>query len=705
SLNAITLTAGQQEALEARTEGWAAGLQVASLGLSEGAEPSEFITRFTGSDHYLLDYLVDEVLRQQPERIRQFLFSTSILNRFCAPLAAQLLEVSFVDVPPGGGPGQGEELNAAQIIDYLTRANLFVVPMDDEGLWYRYHNLFAGSLEARLREIAPGALPRFHRRAAAWLAENGALEEAVPHALAAQDFPSAARYVEAAAQGLLLQGEFRLLLDWLEALPEEIVRGSPALCIAQAWVFYYLGPLETASSWIQAAEDLVQGRAAAPTDHAHQLMGQIAALRALTASSTGDIPETIRQGEMALQALAGEDRFLRTTVLLAVGLAHRYNGEVSAAIETFEAAYSASYPNGSVQQSIDSLCNIANLQLLNGELKRGAETLEEAFRISAVPIERLTALASEAYILKAVVSYEINEIGPALEHVSRSIALAEKGGLRELQYAGFLWRSYIHQAGGDLKDAWEDMAETERVSRRMGLERISRHVRAAKARLSLASEDLAAAERWAERVRERWDAGEDRLLPIREFEIVTWVQILLAAGKSSAALDLLNPAAVEAQLAGRHAHAHQMNLYRAAAYFDMNDTGAAEDILAQLLPVLAAEGYVRLVLDVGDRARALLEAAVARNIEPRYAQSLLNAPNWPHQAEPGREPDFPVSLSARELEVLALVGAGHSNREIAAELHITTGTVKRHLFNIFRKLDANNRTAAVATARSLGLMG
>jgi LuxR family maltose regulon positive regulatory protein len=708
-MNQVELSPDQLRALESRTEGWAAGLQVASLGLSERPETLDFIVQFTGSDRYLLDYLVDEVLQQQPEHIRRFLLTTSILTRFCAPLGDRLMAVEWPALPGTRGAHSKGGRNSAAIIDDLLRGNLFVVPLDEKHEWYRYHLLFAGTLQAQLQKSSPEVIPKLHRLAAEWLAENEEVEEAISHAILADEFSNAAHLVETIAKPIILRGEYRMLEGWLEALPEDLVRGSPQLCLAWAWVYYYVGPLEKSKAWIQAAEELITVSdclaSGSSAENNHQLTGEIAAMRALAASSVGDTATTIQQGQSALDHLSGADIFLRITVLLAVGLAHRYNGEIPAAVASFEQAFEASQPAGHVHQTLDSLCNIANLQLLAGELKQGEATLEKAFKISTVPIDKLTALASEAYILKAVLNYEHNNLEAAGEHVGRSLDLAEKGGLRELQYAGFLWRSFINQARGDFSAAQADMAATEKISSQLGLERIDRHVRAAKARLALAMGDLKAAQDWVQRIAKRRTTIRDHLLPIQEFELVSRVQVKLASNEYQRALDLLEPAVAEADQAGRLAHVFQMNLYQAVASLHAGDAGAAMDILIELLPILEVEGYQRLVLDVGPLGRDLLTLAVENKIEAQYAQSLLNAPYWPTAAgSRENKSDYPIRLTDRETEVLALVGAGFTNQEIADNLHITPGTVKRHLFNIFRKLDVKNRTQAVTSARGLGLL-
>jgi LuxR family maltose regulon positive regulatory protein len=674
-----TLNPDHLSALETRTEGWVAGLQIAALALQGQADTEDTIRRLTGSHQYLLAYLSEEVLDRQPVVVRDFLLQTSILERLNASLCKALT----------GHP------ESAVLLPQLSKANLFLTPLDAEGIWFRYHPLFASFLQSLLQQRRPELVPDLHRAAARWLETHNQPDKGVEHALTAGDTALATRLIGGLTRGTLRRGEYGTIKRWLAALPEPLLLKDTYLGLAQAWVLLFTGPQGACEAWL----DQIAG---SPAFDDRAVRGEIYVLRMMAASSVGDMDRTLELGELALRQLPGDEVFLRITAVLAIGYAYRFTGMVTNAVETFEDALALSQKEQNIPLVIECLSNLSNQYLLRGDLGRAQETLEQAFRVSPQPMETITTLASEAYILRGVIHYEKNELVQARVDFQRGIDLSSPGGLHEMLYAGHLWMARTLQAQGNMAAAHEQIAISERYAALLANWRINIHVRAARVRLALAEGDDGYARRWAARVASIKEKRPQTLHPIEEYETVTLALVHLHTNQAETAVEILTPVISVAVEAGRMGHAYELQILQALAFEALGQPEAALGILKSLLPAVANGGYVRLFLDAGLGVVPLLKRASDQGIEVGYIRRLLSAAEV--ESNLGDQPDIHLAvarLTARELEVLGLVEAGFSNDEIARALQITTGTVKRHLYKIFRKLGVKNRTQAVAQARAL----
>jgi LuxR family maltose regulon positive regulatory protein len=712
----LRLSAGDIASLSARTEGWAAGLQVAALSMRGREDVSAFIQAFSGSNRYILEYLVEEVLARQPEAIQRFLIFTSILDRLSGPLCDAVLDMG-AEMQRGGGAEEQQasspialtvEGGQSQIVlEQLEAANLFVVPLDDERRWYRYHPLFADFLRDHLKTTRPEHMPVLHRRAAAWLEDNGQPADAFGHALAAGDGRDAARLAESATREMIAQGEWRTLQSWLDALPEDQVRDRPRLALARAWAHLFSSPPNVTESWLRVAEERLS-RVASPDEvgasrrQASALHGEIMAVRATMASVAGDTERAIQLGRQALALLDEDDRFLRTTAIMAMAYGYRYSGDVLVAEAHFEQVVALGQQSGNRYQMLDGLCNLANQQLVQGRRREALETAQQALQIIEATGGEPQAIAVEVYLINGVLLYERNNLETAGHFIDRSLALSKKTGMNELQYAAHFWSSLVARAQGDGAKAAEHMAVAGRLVEKMGSQRAIRHVAAGKVRLYLYLADLAPVKQWVYVVEIRRQDRSSSLAPVNEYEDLTLAQAYLALGRAEDALALLAQLQPVVEVAGRFDHAYQIMALRTLALAAQADLSGALALLAQLILLTKPEGYVRLYADLGRPMAALLQRAATSGVEPAEVRKLLAAFEIRYEPAPTDDQPGLAPLTKREREVIALIAAGDSNQQIAAELVISLGTVKRHISNIYRKLGVRRRTQAVARARELG---
>src|SRR5215203_1513208 len=405
---ALDLSTSDVKALERRTEGWIAGLQLAALSMRGREDISGFIEAFTGSNRYVLDYLVEEVLARQPEPVTSFLLKTSILDRLSGDLCDAVAESH-------GGQ---------EMLEALDKENLFVFPLDEEGRWYRYHHLFAEVLRHHLRRSQPNLVPELHRRASRWYEQNGLLDEAIKHALAAQDFEGAARLVEGGAGEILARGEVTLLVDWVEALPEDLMRSRPGLCIPYAWALFLTGRLEDAEERARDAE-----RAA----NTGALSAEVTALRANLVRARGDVPGSIELAREARKLLPEDGFALRGAISFNLGGAYWVTGDLEAAKEAFAEASAASRRAGNTYVALLSMRARAEIEKMSGHLRRAADLYHEALQIAeAAP----SPAAGLAHVGMGELLYEWNDLDGAVHHLTQGIDLGNRSGSFDILFPG-----------------------------------------------------------------------------------------------------------------------------------------------------------------------------------------------------------------------------------------------------------------------------
>jgi LuxR family maltose regulon positive regulatory protein len=731
----LELLAHDVAALTARTEGWIAGLQLAALALQtvsgsaqEAGHVSDFIRTFTGSDRYVLDYLVEEVLERQPPHLQTFLLQTSILDHLTAPLCAAVV-IEREDRADGISNLQhlhraadavqmSPISNLQSILEHLESSNLFIVPLDNERRWYRYHRLFADLLRKRLHQVHPDQVGALHRRASAWYEQNGPVSQAITHALTAKDFERAAHLIEEHAEATLMRSEVTTLLRWIEALPDDVVRARPLLCVFYGGVLLLSGrPLDVVEARLQdAARGDAEGHVAA----------EIAAFRASIATFQGDARRSAELSRWALESLPDSSPFLRSLVADNLGIAYVLSGDIEAALQTFDEVARIGQKAGNVMTAVGALSNLAGLCLMQGQLHKAAEIYQRALEWATDEQGRLLPVAGKALLGLGELSREWNDFETATRYLTQGIELTRQYG--EIgTIIGYLSLARIKQAQGDVDGAGDVMQEAAQIARQFdAAEMDDVLVGALQARLWIEqSHDdpsrLPAAIRWAEERGLLNAAGpeEDRTpasyFSLRELERVTLARLHIAQGQFDVALDMLKSLLPVMQKLKQVRRVLEILLLQAMAFQAQGDTEGALDALRQALSLAAPEGYVRAFLDEGEPLAHLLHEALSRDIAPAYVAKLLSVlgtkderrrtkKRAPSHETVLRPSSLVESLSERELQVLQLIAQGLSNREIAERLFISLSTVKGHTGNIYGKLAVNSRTQAVAQARALGLL-
>jgi LuxR family maltose regulon positive regulatory protein len=693
---ALDLPASEVALLGEHTEGWIAGLQLAGLSMRgrDAESVAHFIRGFSGRHHFILDYLTDEVLKRQPAPVQEFLLRTSILERMCGPLC---------DLLAGQDDGtDGVEHPSGQaMLEELQGANLFVVPLDDERKWYRYHHLFAQLLRARLDETRPGLAADLHRRAATWHEENGLGFGAVQHALATEDHALAAAVVERTILKLDIWSstEITTVLGWMKALPDDVVLDRPWLRLFIARTLYVSGQWEQTDQMLQDLEDWLYEHPETPDGQ--RLLTLVVADRAGYALVHGEVRKGRELVRRMLARASQDEVLLDVRAAAMLGMAHMRCGEAVEAERAFSRAVHAA-PVGRMGYAIAPIiCNLAEAHYVQGQLRRAWQTCERAIETGTVEGQR-HATTGFAGLLQGKILYEWNDLEAAEHCLQEGLDLLRRGGIGS--HFGNLYATLAQtkQARGDREGARSTIERAVRTARGANIPRLLIHALAHQARIWLARGELALARRWAS------DYRQTRATEyIREFEDCTLARVLLAGDQPGEALPLLDDMASRAEEGGRDGALIEILVLRALARAP-DDLPHAVDDLARVLDLAEPEGYVRTFVDLGEPMAVLLRQAATRGISPAYASKLLTVFGDEglkrHATAPARAQPLVEPLSDRELEVLQLLAEGLSNPEIGRRLFISLPTVKSHTRNIYGKLGVHSRKQAVAQARALGVL-
>lgn len=683
----LDLAAADVAALEARTEGWIAGLQLAALSLQGHHSPASFIASFTGTHHFVLDYLAEEVLQQQPPSVQAFLLRTSILDRLCGPLCDAVLRDPAV-------PGQAT-------LEQLERANLFLVPLDDERRWYRYHHLFADLLRQRLQQGTassigdtggdPDSSPvEFHRRASQWHEDQGLALEAFRHAVAAADVERAERLLAGQGWPRHARGAATAALDWLASLPTAVLDARPALRWRHAWLLLTTGQAGGVEEHLQAAEAALRGTAM--DGDTRNLVGQIAAARAVLAITRYQFDDTLAQARRALDHLHPDNLAVRTSATWALGSAYQQRGDRAAAGRAYADAIALGEASGNLFTTVLATNGLGDIQVADNQLASAAESYRRVLHLLG---DAPPPVAAEAHLGLARICYEWDDLEAAERHGCQGLQLAQ-------QYDRVLDRSVLAElllarvrlARGDVAGAAALLAQAGQAARQQHFVHRIPEVAAAQVLTLLRQGHLVAAAQLAE----AHDLPHSR------------ARVHLAQGDMSATLAAL--AALRARAEARDWADERLRVLvlQAVAHQAHGDQDEAVRVVRDALALAEAGGFIRTFVDEGPPMARLLRAAAARGVAPEYTRRLLAAFSPPGEEQVRRGGgDGPSSalaepLSGRELDVLQQIATGLSNQEIASGLYLALNTVKVHTRNIYDKLGVHNRTQAVARARALGML-
>jgi ATP/maltotriose-dependent transcriptional regulator MalT len=698
-------------ALVARTEGWAAGLQLAVLSLRGQADVAGFVAGFSGSHRYVLDYLTEEVLDRQPDQVRTFLLETSVLERLSGELC---------DAVTGRSDGQA-------MLERVERANLFLVPLDEQRRWWRYHHLFADLLRARLAREQPERPVGLHQAAAAWSERHGLVDDAIRHAMAAGDALWAARLLEHHLDELLLRGENATVDRWLTALPAELAGSRPRLLLTQARLTLNSGRLEAVEGLLDAAERAF----AAATDEPYEpSVGRAASLlvnvpaaiaqdRAFLAVVRGDAEQASAFARRALAELDEGEWVLGSIARGHLAMAEWLRGRLAEAERALAATIARWQAAGERFLAMRFSELLGYVQRGQGRLEVALATFQGALEIAAAPGRPALPAAGIAYVGMAEIAHQRGELAAALEQVTEGIELCRRFVEAPALATGLVTLAWIRQATGDPAGALAAMDEAGQVAPSPDVTALLNPIPAQRARLALAQGDLTAAARWTN---QRDLHPDDEPSHQQEPEHLVLARVLLAEQAPEQALGLLRRLHELAAGQGRVGSVIEIRALQALALAASGDERGALAALTEALRLAAPEGYLRVFVDEGAPMASLLgrlatprqreRVATAEQVPPDYLARLLAAfpPAAARPAHPagravaGRLPGLVEPLSERELEVLALLATGRSNQQIAEELVVALDTAKKHVSRVLDKLGAANRTQAVARARELQLL-
>jgi LuxR family maltose regulon positive regulatory protein len=686
--------------LEQRTEGWIAGLQLAALSLQGRTDVSAFLTAFSGSHRYVLDYLSEEVLARQPAPVQQFLLHTCLLERLSGPLC------DAVTAQEG----------SQAMLEALERANLFVVSLDDKRDWYRYHHLFAQVLRSHLKQTEPMSPPVLHRRASAWYEQHDLPAEAVQHALAIPDAELAARLIEPIALPVAFQGQISTVLGWINALPEELVRTRPFLCAYHASLLTFTNQLEAAEIRLQEAERSVQK--GLPAEQARTLLGWVLAVRGDIASFSGDLMPGVFLARQALNLLPEAEVISRAGVMVTVARAYLVSGDVTLATEREVAeAVALNRTFNNPFAAVTSMNLLARLYVLQGRLREAAATYDQVVQVIPRPEVLQTLFGSLShYFGWGDLLREWNDLDGAERYLAQGMALVKETVTLGPSVAalGYTALARLQQARGNSHEALVTLDTLIQLAElRHFAPYLLSQVAAVRAQIELAQGNVAAAIRWADS--SGLSTMDDDLRYPREGEYLALARVRIAQARDDPAspflpdvLRLLDRLLRDAEAKARLGSVLPILVLRVLALEAQGNRMGALSTLERALVLAAPEGYIRLFVDEGAPMLVLLRLAKARSSVPGYVATLLSVFGEQHVLHlplPAARPSALLeSLTGRERDVLQLLLEGASNREIAHRLVLSLNTVKRHIYNICGKLEVQSRLQAIIRARDLNLV-
>jgi len=671
-MKALGLSTDDVCALNTRTEGWVVGLKMAALSMQRQPDIPEFLTSFTGSQRYVMDYLMEEVLQQQTKEVQEFLLQTSVLNRLTAPLCDAVTE----------------RKGSQDILRNLERGHLFIVPLDDSRQWYRYEHLFADILRHQ-QESTYGAenTAELHRRASQWYEDSNHPDEAIHHALVSRDWQKAAMLITERGKKKNQNGEFSTVANWMQLLPEEVIFSHPELCKLYIVAMQMTGQVDAVESILKTLEEAAQGD--------ESIRDEIAVQQAMAAWRRHDYPLAGKLARKALSILPPDEHENRDVMNLILGWNYNYSGNFREAEPIFAEVYEAFRQSGSNFGAFSAFSGLVSIAWQKGQLRRAAEMCRQAIELAG------PSPASVApHILLSTVLYELNDLEAGVNHIQQVIELGQLIGTMQARVEIHDILACYRLAQGDESGFLEALEKADFEARNIGDKpeippgHAARHIQ-----FALKQDDLVAASEWGSKLAEY--AG---FLP--QYLNHGPSRLLIAQGKKSEAakeLQVLYERAAQSEAQGL------MIVYRLCQALAAETEEAALEFLTDALTMAEPEGYIRTFVDEGRLLAPLLEKVISRGIKPEYAGKLLRIIEEEQHRKHVRREKGPVkipyeTLSEREMEVLLLLVAGFSNRQIAERLFISVGTVKTHVHNIMAKLEVSGRIQVIARARELNLI-
>lgn len=706
----LELSTEEISALERRTEGWITGLQLAAISMHGSSDAAGFIKSFTGSNRFVLDYLLEEVLEHQDKDIQTFLLKTSILDRMTGPLCDALTELE---------DGQAT-------LEELEHANLFIISLDNERRWYRYHHLFADLLKQNLGQANPEQLPSLHSRASLWYEQNGFVDEAIEHALFVDDFERASSLIEKRVDAFWRRGDHLKMRQWLSRLPGNIIFANPKLCIYHAWYSFINAEAEVAEKCLQAAEQALgsvvdtksgtqsQKKNILSSAETAKLRGRLAAIRVYMDSYHGNVPGMLQNASLALEFLPEEDRTWRSSIELALGDVYGFQGDMTAAYKARWEALKASLAAGDVYFVMLTSMKVAITLRAQGRLKQTTDICRQYTGYASDHGLSKTPLNGLQLLIWGEALAELGDLNGAKKQAQEGAELIERSMDMTILGWGTMCLLRILFSNGNLTGVEEIIQKAKDLDRESNVPTwIIKQITSWQARLYILQGKLEEASRWASEIGLSSDKEDKPGQPLTYFlllEYLVLARIRIAEGQLDGAARLLNHLLTAAETGARTSSVIEIRILQALALQAQKKTDQAVTSLEQALILAEPEGFFRIFVDEGPPMARLLYETLSHGITPDYARRLLAAfPDDGSKKSPGAnksasDSEWIEPLSERELEVLQLIADGMTNRAIADRLYLTTNTVKAHTRSIYGKLDVNSRTQAVARARALGIL-
>lgn len=686
----LGLTEEEIRLLEERTEGWGVGMLLAAQTLQGKSNKKEFISAFSGSQKFILEYLIEEVLKLQPENIRHFLLRTAFLNKFCSELCNEILGIK----------------NSDEMIQTIIKSNLFVIPLDDQQRWYRYHHLFADLLSIYLeKEYTEKEICQLHMRASHWFQETANFEQAITYAISGKAYQQAAELVEQIVDRVIARGQVKTLLRWLGEIPEEIISSRPRLLMHQGWVVFLSGNVTAASKILHAGKSAL---VVLPEGEEKSLLhGRLSGMLATIIALTRDISCAISEAQEALKMLPEDDFIYRARAARAWGVCLTFQGNLADALEKLLFAKELALKGQNKFLASEILSQIATTRKHQGKLSQAQAAYAEVLGLYDNPEQATPACLG--YIGLAEVALERNELAQAEAYLNTGIELCMKGNIGYALQPAHLIGGLLKCAQGNRAEALKIIEKGAALSRGGGgsLESIL-GLAWFQVRLHLLCGDIEKALAWAEGtvLPPNWSFKEMPLV-LDEMHQSLLARAYLKNEDYVKVLEIYDRVCARAKEGGRLSRVAELNLFKAVALIEMREKGSALPVFEKSIQLAALEGNVRVFLEAGLSVLKLINLLDAKTKNSPFIQKLEATFN---KQAGGETPISPLQdvlvepLTEREMEVLRLMCEGYTNQHIADELIVSVNTVKKHTSNIYGKLGVRNRAQAVLRAGELNLI-
>ena len=680
----LELSADAVNALAERTEGWITGLQMAAVSMQGRRDVAGFVQAFTGSNRFVLDYLMEEVWQQQSPEIQDFLMKTAVLDELTGPLCDALMD---------------DATNSQEILAFLDRTNLFVIPLDDDRRWYRYHHLFVELLRQRLSSTQLDLENQLHHRAGEWYAENGRIATAIDHFLQATSYEKAADLIEQVAENYLMRSEVDTLLHWINAVPENWVRERPLLFVYQAGALLINGQsLVAIESQLEAAMEGSDGTAS----------GEVNVMRSLMAAFRGDPEESRMLSELALRYLPTANRFLRSLVSQNMALAYALHGDVQSVIDKLMEAVNLSEDAGNIMSQVISLSHVGEFHIAGGRLREAQDVYQQCIALAVDEKQRPLPIAGIPKMGLGQLYREWNEFDKAEELIQGGLALIQRWGeMGALE--GYIWLSRLRRSQGNFDAAQKALNQANRIAVGFDASLMDDYIVGIdQAQLDIQQGRLETAVSWVKSTGLIEKTLENTPYHLWELGRITLIRLYIAQQSFSTALNMLSDLIPRAKRLGRIDAIIDALGLQAIALSRTKQMDKAFASLQEALTLAEPENYIRIFLDKGEQMVGLLVEFLQKSRPAElqtYVQKILSYQVSGISSQQKEASSALVEpLSERELEVLQLIAAGHTNREIADRLVVAISTIKTHINNIYGKLGVTRRTHAISRAKQLNLL-